>query len=166
MSRGKHSANEKHFNTSTAKIVFKVLIFLIIVIIGYLVYNICTKNWSVFSTLDLNFNKDTEVYKPTEKVEIKTTLTVNGAEYLEITGVYINSDNPNLSTVAARLKNNSDQSYENVNIRINLFDKDNNEITFLDYKIDKIEPHGEASTFAALEKDLSNCVNYSITLIK
>ena len=74
---------------------------------------------------------------------------------LEITGVHINSDDPNLSTVAARLKNNSDQSYENVNLRISLFDKDNNEITFLDYEIKKIEANGEAATHAAVKKDLS-----------
>lgn len=166
MSRGKHSAKQKHFDASAIKFVFKILIFFILVVAVYFVYDIYLKDLPIFSNLDLSFNKNTEVYEPTEKVEIKTTLTVNGAEYLEITGVYINSDNPELSTVAARLKNNSDQSYENVNIRINLFDKDNNEITFLDYKIDKIEANGQASTFAALQKDLSNCVNYSIVLIK
>ena len=159
MNKGKHSSIKKHFNMSTTRVVFKIIIVLIFILVGYLIYDILSLETKPTT------NTDTQINEPTEKVEIKTTLTVNGAEHLEVTGVYINSDNPELSTVAARLKNHSDQSYENVNIRINLFDTDNNEITFLDYKIDKIEAHGQASTFAALEMDLSNCVNYSLTLI-
>lgn len=169
----------KHFddpsNKSFKKILLKFLLVLIMVILIYLIYDTFLKDISIFNfnkTSDTDTNSETiadekiELYEPTEKVEIETILTVNGAEYLEITGVHINSDNPELSTVAARLKNHSDQSYENVNLRISLFDKDNNEITFLDYKIDRIEANGEAATFAALKRDLSNCVNYSIALIK
>lgn len=172
MSRGKHSAQAKHFNEqidekSNSKI-FKILILFIIIILAYFIYDIYLKDLDIFnpSNAQSNIDNDIQIYEPTEKVEIETVLTVKGAEYLEITGVHINSDDPNLSTVAARLKNNSDQAYENVNLRISLFDKDNNEITFLDYKIDKIEANGDAATHAALKKDLSNCVNYSIALKK
>ena len=173
MSKGKHAANAKHFDEPTGKksilkTLFKIVILLIIIILAYLAYDLYFKNLDIFnpSNTQSNVDDDIEIYEPTEKVEIETVLTVKGAEYLEITGVHINSDDPKLSTVAARLKNNSDQSYENVNLRISLFDKDNNEITFLDYKIDKIEANGEAATHAALKKDLSNCVNYSIALKK
>ena len=172
MSRGKHSAQAKHFNEqidekSNSKI-FKILILFIIIILAYFIYDIYLKDLDIFnpSNAQSNIDNDIQIYEPTEKVEIETVLTVKGAEYLEITGVHINSDDPNLSTVAARLKNNSDQAYENVNLRISLFDKHNNEITFLDYKIDKIEANGDAATHAALKKDLSNCVNYSIALKK
>ena len=172
MSRGKHAAQAKHFNEqidekSNFKI-FKILILFIIIILAYFIYDIYLKDLDIFnsSNAQSNIDSDIQIYEPTEKVEIETVLTVKGAEYLEITGVHINSDAPNLSTVAARLKNNSDKAYENVNLRISLFDKDNNEITFLDYKIDKIEANGDAATHAALKKDLSNCVNYSIALKK
>lgn len=170
MSRGKHSAdtNSQKSQKSILKTIFKIVIFLIILILIYFVYDLFLKDLDIFNLSDTQnkFEDNIEIYEPTEKVEIETVLTVKGAEHLEITGVYINSDNPEQSTVAARLKNNSDQSYENVNLRISLFDKDNNEITFLDYKINKIEANGEAATHAAVKKDLSNCINYSIALKK
>lgn len=176
MGRGKHSSNAKHLNERTGesqnlkvlKFILRIVILLIIIIAIYFVYEVFLKDLSIFNSSNTNstFDDNAEIYEPTEKVEIETVLTVKGAEYLEITGVHINSDNPELSTVAARLKNNSDQYYENVNLRISLFDKDNNEITFLDYKIDKIEANGEAATHAAVKRDLSNCVNYSIALKK
>ena len=176
MRRGRHSAKAKHFdepsgeksNLKILKILFKIFLLFIIIILTYFIYDIYLKDLDILNSSNTqdNVDDDIEIYEPTEKVEIETVLTVKGAEYLEITGVHINSDNPELSTVAARLKNNSDQSYENVNLRISLFDKDNNEITFLDYKIDKIEANGEAATHAAVKRDLSNCVNYSIALKK
>ncbi|MBQ2836137.1 MAG: hypothetical protein IJE68_04820 [Clostridia bacterium] len=173
MSRGKHSANVKHFDEPTGKksilkTLFKIVILFIIIILAYFAYDLYLKDLDIFKSSNSQsiVDDDIEIYEPTEKVEIETVLTVKGAEYLEITGVHINSDDPKLSTVAARLKNNSDQAYENVNLRISLFDKDNNEITFLDYKINKIEANGEAATHAAIKKDLSNCVNYSIALKK
>lgn len=176
MRGGKHSASAKHFDTPAKpkekskflKIFFKILILFIITILIYFIYDIYLKNLSIFnfSNVETDVDEDIEIYEPTKKVEVETVLTVKGAEYLEITGVHINSDNPELSTISARLKNNSNESYENVNLRISLFDKDNNEITFLDYKIDKIEANDEAVTFAALKRDLSNCVNYSIALKK
>jgi len=176
MSRGKHSSDAKHLDTSAnkkynlkfLKIIFKILLLFIIIIVSYFIYDTFFKDLSIFnsSIKDNNINENSEIYEPSEKVETETFLTVNGAEYLQITGVYINTDNPELSTVSARLKNNSNQSYENVNLRISLFDENNNEITFLDYKIDKIEANGDVSTFAASKKDLSDCVNYSIALKK
>lgn len=107
-----------------------------------------------------------ELGEESEKVEPTKPLTVIGAEYLEITGVYVNSDDPKLSTVSSKLKNLSNKEYKNINIRITLFDKDDKEITFLDYKIDKLEANGETITYAALKRDLSNFESYSITLIK
>ncbi len=107
-----------------------------------------------------------ELGEESEKVEATKPLTVIGAEYLEITGVDINSDGSKLSTVSSKLKNLSNKEYENINIRITLFDKDDNEITFLDYKIDKLEANEETSTYASLKRDLSNFGSYSITLIK
>lgn len=170
MNRGKHSAdtNSRKSEKSILKTIFKIVIFLIILILIYFVYDLFLKDLDIFNLSDSqnDVEDNIEIYEPTEKVEIETILTVKGAEHLEITGVHINSDNPELSTVAARLKNNSDQAYENVNLRISLFDKDTNEITFLDYKINKIEANGEAATHAAVKKDLSNCVNYSIALKK
>lgn len=163
----------KHLNkTSTEKENFrflKIFIISLLLILTYFLFQIYknklpTAYSSDNSSTNSIIDEIEEIYEPTEKVEIETVLTVKGAEHLEITGVHINSDNPELSTVTAKLKNNSDQSYENINLRISLFDKDNNEITFLDYKIDKIEANGESSTFAALKRDLSNCENYSIAL--
>ena len=151
----------KHLNkTSTEKENFrflKIFIISVLLILTYFLFQIYKNKLPTAYSSD-NYNTDSIIN------EIETVLTVKGAEYLEITDVHINSDNPELSTVTAKLKNNSDVSYENVNLRISLFDKDNNEITFLDYKVDKIEANGEASTFAALKRDLSNCENYSIEL--
>lgn len=189
MSNGKHSSSEKHINESKNKKSSKMdssykkqgnskkrlkivlLIFLLIIVIAIIIFFIyryfyCSKKLPTYNGNNFE-EKNMEVcYEPTEKAETKDTLTVEGAEYLEITGLYINSDNPKLSTVAAKLKNNSDKSYKNVSLRITLFDKDNKSITSLDYKVDKIEANGEASTFAAVKQDLSNCVNYSIALKK
>ena len=154
----------KHLNKTTdEKENFRFLtifIICVLLILIYFLFQIYVNKLPAVSSSD-NSNPNSiiggteEIYEPTEKVEIETVLTVKGAEYLEITGVHINSDNPELSTVTAKLKNNSNQSYENVNLRISLFDEDNNEITFLDYKIDKIEANGDAATHAALKKDLS-----------
>lgn len=159
-------AKGKHLNKiSTEKENFKFLkisIISVLLILTYFLFPIYkNKLPTTYSSDNSNTNS---IINEIEKVEIETVLTVKGAEYLEITGVHINSDNPELSTVTAKLKNNSDQSYENVNLRISLFDKNDMEITFLDYKIDKIEANGESSTFAALKRDLSNCENYSIEL--
>lgn len=177
-SRRKHShniINEKENRQSQAtnlkkKSLNKIfLLFLILIIISILVFEgyqyFREHPLSLPSSGNVENSEALEEYEEaSEKVETKETLSVKGAEYLEITGLYINSDNPELSTVSAKLRNNSDKSYENVNIRITLFDKDNKEITFLDYKIDRVEANGEASTYAALKRDLSICVNYSIAL--
>ena len=167
MARGKHT-NKRIDKKENFKFLKIFLIFILIILI-YFLFKIYINDLPLDSSSDNSstnsiIDEIEEIYEPTEKVEIETVLTVKGAEYLEITGVHINSDNPELSTVTAKLKNNSDQSYENVNLRISLFDEDNNEITFLDYKIDKIEANGVSSTFAALKRDLSNCENYSIAL--
>ena len=105
MSKGKHSAdtNSPKSEKSILKTILKIVIFLIILILIYFVYDYLS------NTTPSDVYDNPEIYEPTEKVEIETVLTVKGAEHLEITGVYINSDNPELSTVAARLKNNSDQ---------------------------------------------------------
>lgn len=167
MARGKHT-NKRIDEKENFKFLKIFLIFILIILIYFLfkiyINDLLLDSSSDNSSTNSIIDEIEEIYEPTEKVEIETVLTVKGAEHLEITGVHINSDNPDLSTVTAKLKNNSDQSYENINLRISLFDKDNNEITFLDYKIDKIEANGESSTFAALKRDLSNCENYSIAL--
>lgn len=84
---------------------------------------------------------------------------------MQITSFNVKNNNSGLYTVTVNFKNVSNQSYENINLRIRLFDENNNEITFLDYKIDKINANDETHTFAALKRDLSSYKKYSISLI-
>lgn len=176
-SMGKHFAGaEKHSTSSNFKNINKrniqkkivkflllIIIILIIAIIAFFTYSYFVKKMSGTLTSASEISEE-EQYIYSEKVEVSKNTSVKGAEYLEITGVYINSDNPKLSTVSARLKNTSDKSYENIKLRITLYDENNNQITTLDYKIAKIEANGEAITHATLKRDLSNCKDYAITL--
>lgn len=178
MSNGKHSYNRKSKNkdsiekekSGNKRILTIVLlsIFLIVAILVsiFFIYKYYLKDILVNSNNTLDQENLGSYYEPTKKANTEESLTVTGAEYLEITGLYLNTDNPNISTVAAKLKNTTNISYDNVSLRITLLDKDDNVITSLDYKINNIEANGEASTFAAVKQDLSNCVNYSISLEK
>lgn len=176
MKNGKHSIRAKHFDMPTepkekskfSKIVFKILILFIIIIFLYFVYDIYLKNWS-FPTLDDDIEankKEEEIYEIIGKIGVQTSLPVEGAEYLEITGVYIDVDDSGRSKISAKLKNNSDESYESVDLRLNLLDENNNEILFFDFKINRIDANSVAATYATLKQDLSDCVNYSIVLKK
>ncbi len=187
MKSDKHTSRTKHFNNSndyahttqptkkkkTLLILVVISIIAIVIFLGYLYFS----NYpiSLFSNNNANMaNHEIETYEKyieklgeaSAKVKTSQSVTVKGAEHLEITGLHINSDNPKLSTVSAKLKNLLDSPCYNVDIRITLFDKNNKQITFLDYKINMIEPHGETSTYAALKCDLSNCKNYTIALKK
>lgn len=194
MGNGKHTSGARRFseqtkNLHTAKlntkdtrkkkthILFILLFIFIIAIFIFLGYQYFSNHpFSIFhhhstsNTLD----DETETYEKyieqigeaSEKVKTTQSVTVKGAEYLEITGLHINNDNPKLSTISAKLKNLSDKSYHNVDIRITLFDKNNKEITFLDYKIDTIHAYGEVNTYATLKRNLSNCKDYTIALKK
>lgn len=191
MGNGKHHTNGKHLskfqdnklkdnnyrkkldtsNTqaqkkNAPKIILYTFIILAIVVAGVLLYNHYNINEDITSSDNNNENLPEVYYDPTKTANIKETLTVNGADYLEVSGLYINNDNPNLSTVSAKLKNISDKSYKNVCLRITLLDKENKIITAVDYKIDTISPNEYASTYAAIKQDLSKCENYAISLKK
>ena len=117
MGKGKHSTTSKtsaelsfqkeKFNF--IKFIFKILIrfsFILIYCI-YFLFGIYLKLPSIDQYNNTtnsisNTDSETEIYQPSEKVEVETVLTVKGAEYLEITGVLINTDNPVLSTITAK----------------------------------------------------------------
>ena len=189
MRNGKHTSSAKRFsnsndyshktiNTTKKKKTFLIAVAISIVIILIFLGYIHFRNHPIFlfsyNAITNTVDDEVETYEKyveklgeaSEKVKSTRSVTVKGAEYLEITGIHVNSDNPKLSTISAKLKNLSDIPRYNVDIRITLFDKNSKEITFLDYKIDTIEPRGEASTYAALKRDLSNCKSYTIALKK
>lgn len=165
-SKTNHFLNKKKKKSSFIKNFYRILIVAILIATSYFFYNIFIKNPYIPFFEVFTINTDVEIPETIGDVNVETSLIVNGADYLEVTGVYINSDNPELSTVAAKLKNNSEQSYENVNLRITLLDKDNSEITSLFYEIDKIEANSDSSTFAALARDLFDCTKFKVTLIE
>lgn len=157
MHNKKHSFNIKFLNKKLLKF-RKINILILFFLIGILSYSIKKPYFKTFSL------QSSPNYESSKNVE-KTTLDVENAEFLQITSFNVKNNNSGLYTVTVNFKNVSNQSYENINLRIRLFDENNNEITFLDYKIDKINANDETHTFAALKRDLSNYKKYSISLI-
>ena len=95
---------------------------------------------------------------------VKETQKVKGADYLEITELTIDEIGNGIYSVSSHIKNISKKTYKNISLRINLLDKNNKKISFLDYKIKKIKPNETSSTRAALKRDLSKYKNYSVEL--
>lgn len=157
MRNKKHSFNIKFLNKKLLKF-RKINILILFFLIGILSYSIKKPYFKTFSS------QSSPTYESSKNVE-KTILNVENAEFLQITSFDVKNNNSGLYTVTVDFKNVSNQSYENINLRIRLFDKDNNEMTFLDYKIDKINANDEVSTFAALKRDLASFKSYSISLI-
>ncbi len=157
MHNKKHSFNIKFLNKKLLKF-RKINILILFFLIGILSYSIKKPYFKTFSL------QSSPNYESSKNIE-KTTLDVENAEFLQITSFNVKNNNSGLYTVTVNFKNVSNQSYENINLRIRLFDENNNEITFLDYKIDKINANDETHTFAALRRDLSSYKKYSISLI-
>lgn len=130
MHNKKHSFNIKFLNKKLLKF-RKINILILFFLIGILSYSIKKPYFKTFSL------QSSPNYESSKNVE-KTTLDVENAEFLQITSFNVKNNNSGLYTVTVNFKNVSNQSYENINLRIRLFDENNNEITFLDYKIDKI----------------------------
>ena len=105
-------------------------------------------------------------YKPSDKVSINEDLKVNNAEYFQITKLKIKSTEDDLYTISADVDNNSDETFENIILRITFYDTNKKTITALDYKLDSIEANSSVSTFATIRRDLSTCEYYSVALKK
>jgi len=177
MKEGKHSTdikkenkinnkdNKNKFNKFNFSLLLKIILLIVIIlIISFLVYYFIKKSaTSVTSNNDITNEIS---YETSETVSTKQSLVVKGADYLEIVGVYINSDNSKNSTVSTKIKNTSNEIHENIELLIVLLDENDNKITSLDCKIDKIKPNEEVLTYSALSQDLSKCVNYSISFKK
>lgn len=166
MSTGKHSSKKIKTNKfKFSNLVRILLIILIIFIISIAIYYFTTYIQPSFADTENTTNTE-PVYETSDIVNTKKSLVVKGADFLEIVGVYINSDNPKLSTVSTRIKNTSNEVHENIELRITLLDKNDNTITTLDCKIDKLEANEETITYGALMQDLSDCVNYFVAIRK
>lgn len=164
MNKVKHSSTEKEIKNLKYRYLLKILVLFIIVfvLISVAHYFLNKEPITYNNTTESNIDNK-ESYA---SVSTKETLVVKGAEFLEISGIYINSDEPNSSTVSAQITNTSNETHENLDLYIVLLDKNNNKLTSLDCKITKISPNEEILTYSSLSIDLFNCVNYYIALKK
>ena len=152
------------------KFILFIAIFALIALGIYLAYEHFIKNKD--NNTGKNENVNSEVvyenaasYELTEEGDTEEIVKVEGADYLEITQFHVIPDSE-LSTVSATFKNTSDQVCENINLLITLYDDNNEEITSLNYNIDKIEANGETLAHAAVKRDLSNCTTCTVALRK
>ena len=152
------------------KFILFIVIFALIALGIYFAYEHFIKNKD--NNTEKNENVNSEVvyenaasYELTEEGDTEEIVKVEGADYLEITQFHVIPD-PELSTVSATFKNTSDQVHEDINLLITLYDDNNEEITSLNYNIDKIEANGETLAHAAVKRDLSNCTTCTVALRK
>lgn len=152
------------------KFILFIAIFALIALGIYLAYEHFIKNKD--NNTGKNENVNSEVvyenaasYELTEEGDTEEIVKVEGADYLEITQFHVIPDSE-LSTVSATFKNTSDQVHEDINLLITLYDDNNEEITSLNYNIDKIEANGETLAHAAVKRDLSNCTTCTVALRK
>ena len=152
------------------KFILFIAIFALIALGIYFAYEHFIKNKD--NNTEKNENVNSEVvyenaasYELTEEGDTEEIVKVEGADYLEITQFHVIPDSE-LSTVSATFKNTSDQVCENINLLITLYDDNNEEITSLNYSIDKIEANGETLAHAAVKRDLSNCTTCTVALRK
>ena len=152
------------------KFILFIVIFALIALGIYFAYEHFIKNKD--NNTEKNENVNSEVvyenaasYELTEEGDTEEIVKVEGADYLEITQFHVIPD-PELSTVSATFKNTSDQVHEDINLLITLYDDNNEEITSLNYNIDKIEANGETLAHAAVKRDLSNCTTCAVALRK
>ena len=167
MSTGKRFEDKQANNFNFFKIIKILLIPLVLFILLILIYLVITNISHSYVNTDSNIENTINsepVYKISETTSTKESLIVKGAEYLQIIGVYINSDNPKQSSVSIRIKNTSTETHTNLELLIALLDKNNKTITTLDCKIDELASNEETITYCVLMQDLSECVNYSFSI--
>ena len=90
--------------------------------------------------------------------------TIAGAEYLEVSAFTLDCSS-NKSEVTASIKNTSSQVHNNLNILITFLDENNNIVTTLTCPIKSIEPNEIKHTYGIVNLDLSNCIDYEISLL-
>lgn len=171
----KTSKNTKHYkeclnkksNTNFKKFFLLFLIFIVLFLIVYFVSQYLYKMDVIDETNLTNeiVYENSVSYELSEEGKSAKIIKVKGAEYLEITKFNVIADK-NISTVSAKFKNNSNKTYKDVELRITLLDKNNVELTSLDYIIDKIDANGEVLAHGAVKKDLSNCTTCTVALRK
>ena len=97
---------------------------------------------------------------------ITDNINVNNFENIEITKLKINTQKDGIAKISSIVKNHSDMDLKDVNLRLYFLDDSKNTITYLDFNIDTISANGSKSTFAVIKGDLTNCTNYTVSLIK
>lgn len=152
------------------KFILFIVIFSLIVFGIYFCYVHFIKKADNYTEKNENINdeivyENAAAYELTEEGNAEEIVKVEGADYLEITQFNVIPDSK-LSTVSATFKNTSDQVCENISLLITLYDNNNEEITSLNYNIDKIEANGETLAHAAVKRDLSNCTTCTVALRK
>lgn len=187
MRKSKHYSNNKNkskiSNKRQNKYSMLIPIFIIILIalggiyISYKLYfQSNSDNIEVTSSQDTqdNLGSSTEIQTENkaelqkmanEMVPISSTFKVKNAEYLEFMKLTVNTDKFNFSTIHSDISNTSASAYNNLNLRIFLYDDNKNIITHLDCKLNNIKANNTKSTLATLKRNLNNCSYYSVTLI-
>ncbi len=173
MSKAKHSySKRKESKKKSEKSFFKkfficlivLLLFCILLGIGYFGFKYFY-NDNPYIQIQKNLKDNAQFHKSSEIIPISDLLKVKDAEYLEIPGLKIEVQDK-LSKISSNVENKSDEDYNNIELRIFLFDDNKEILTFLDYKIDSIEANSSVSTFATLKRNLDNCKYYSVALKK
>ena len=90
--------------------------------------------------------------------------TIADAEYLEVSAFTLDCSS-NKSEVTASIKNTSSQVHNNLNILIAFLDENNNIVTTLTCPIKSIGPNEIKHTYGIVNLDLSNCIDYEISLL-
>lgn len=182
--RASHQSRKKGSSKNTLSLaIFKIFLIIIVAFflcyLGYIFLNKDSKE--IVASENINNIKvenisENNVYSESQDIKeltksspemasISDTFKVTDADYLEFLGIQINS-NSEISTIFSQIKNTSDKSYSNINLRIFIFDDKKNVINQLDYQLDDIKPQTTIPNISTSSKNLSNCSYYSVKLIK
>lgn len=175
--KASNKRSKKNSNKSKWKIIILLLLLILLLSSIYFIILYFNKN-EIASDPESKFDnskneieesnvvyEQSSTYSLSEEYNSTENIKVEGTDYLEIIKYKIIPDKEQ-STVTATFKNTSNEAKENVQLFITLYDKDQKEITRLNYAIDQINSMEEVDAYATVGKDLSDCTTCVISLRK
>lgn len=153
--KAKRYKNNSIKNTYILKIVL-ILIFLFLVIT--IVFNY---KGVIFYPKKLDNKTTSSETKVNNNPEIIENKTVENADYLEITGLKIESKD-GYSSVRTSIKNNLEEIIENISLTISIYDNEGKIVAELSNPVKKIEPGETIDSFGIVNEDISESYNYIV----
>lgn len=151
--------NKKKSEKSNRAKKIMLVIFLILILVIVVVYNY---NGNISKTQNNNnINEHESEIKINNNPEIVQKKTVENADYLEITGLEIETKQ-GYSSVSTKIKNNSNEKIENISLTISILDDAGNVVAELTNPVKSIQPGETINSFGILNMDISESYNYIV----